>query len=275
MVRRQVSLRGKAAVITGGTRGIGRAIAERYGKAGARVFVASSQADAVERATAELRAQGVACAGAACDVSDIDQVQALLRRAVDAFGQVDIWVNNAAVSGPFGPTAEVPPAEWRRVIEVNLFGCYNGCATVLPHMLARRGGKIINVSGGGAVRAQRFLSAYSTSKAAIVRLTEGLARDYKDHPYLTFNVLTPGMVPTDMMNNFRTVGEGAELIRGLPRIMGIFGTTAEETADMALHMASSATDGVSGKVFELMPRRRVLWRLATAALRGRLAGGRS
>jgi NAD(P)-dependent dehydrogenase (short-subunit alcohol dehydrogenase family) len=271
MAKQQISLAGKTAVITGSTRGIGRAIAELYGRAGAKVVVSSSRADAVAQAAGELRAQGIACEGVPCDVADLEQVRALARRALEAFGQVDIWVNNAAVSGPFGQALEVPPEEWRRVIEVNVLGCYYGCISALPHMIERRTGKVINLSGGGATRAQRFLSAYSTSKAAIVRLTEGFARDYSDQPYLSFNVLTPGMVPTDMMHNFRTVGSGAEAIKALPKVMKIFGTTAEETADVALRMASSATDGVSGKVFELMPRRRALWRLAAAALRGRLA----
>jgi NAD(P)-dependent dehydrogenase (short-subunit alcohol dehydrogenase family) len=137
-------------------------------------------------------------------------------------------------------------------------------------MIERRRGKIINLSGGGAVRSQRYLSAYSSSKAAIVRLTEGLTRDYKEYPFISFNVLTPGMVPTDMMSGIRSIGAGIQAIKDLPKIMQIFGTTTEETAEMALRMASSATDGVSGKVFELMPRRRILWRLATAALRGNL-----
>jgi NAD(P)-dependent dehydrogenase (short-subunit alcohol dehydrogenase family) len=271
MAQQQIGLGGKTAVITGGTRGIGRAIAERYGRAGAQVVVASSQADSVERTLAELRAQGVACAGQPCDVSDLAQVQALMQLALDTFGRVEIWVNNAAVSGPFGYSLDVPPEEWRRVIEVNVFGCYHGCVTALPHMIARGGGKIINLSGGGATRAQRYLSAYSTSKAAIVRLTEGFARDYKDQRGISFNVLTPGMVPTDMLNNFRTVGPGGAAIAALPKVMKIFGTTAEETAELALRMASRATDGVSGKVFEIMPRRRILWRLATAALRWRAA----
>ncbi len=271
MARQQISLSGKVAVITGSTRGIGRVIAERYGRAGARVFVSSSSADAVARTVDELRILGAVCEGLPCDVSSLGQAQALARRAVDAFGKIDIWINNAAIAGPFGPALEVPPEEWRRVLEVNVLGTYHGCVSALPYMIEQRCGKIINVSGGGATRAQRFLSAYSTSKAAVVRLTEGFARDYSDRPYISFNVLTPGMVATDMMNSFHTIGAGTEEIKDLPRIMRIFGTTAEETAEVALRMASSATDGVSGKIFQLMPRRRILWRLATAALRGKLA----
>lgn len=271
MAKQQFSLSGRVAVITGSTRGIGRTIAERYGQAGARVIVSSSRADAVAQTVIDLRAAGVVCEGAACDVSDLGQVQALAQRAIDAFGQIDIWMNNAGISGSFGPILDLPPEEWRRVLEVNVLGTYHGCISVLPHMIERRCGKIINVSGGGAKRAQRFLGAYSVSKAAIVRLTEAFIRDYSDHPYISFNVLTPGMVPTDMMNNIRTVGAGVEAIHDLPRIMRMFGTTAEETADLALRVASPETDGVSGKIFEIMPRRRILWRLATAALRGRMA----
>lgn len=269
MARRSVSLSGRVAVITGSTRGIGRAIAEAYGRAGARVMISSSRPAAVEQAVTELRSQGVACAGAACDVSSREQVQALMGAAFDTFGQVDIWVNNAAISGPFAYTMDVPPGEWEQVIQTNLFGCYYGCVAVLPHMIQRRYGKIINVTGGGFKRAQRFLSAYSASKAGIVRLTEALAREHKAQRFLSFNVLAPGIVPTDMTTQWRTVGAAADALKAFPRIMRIFGTTAAETADLALYMASEATDRVSGKVFEVLPRHRALWRLATSPLRRR------
>ncbi len=267
MAKRQVSLHDRVAVITGSTRGIGRAIAETYGRAGARVVVSSSRAEAVTRTVGELRAKSITCEGIACDVSDQEQVCALFRHAIDAFGKVDIWVNNAAISGPFAYTLDVPPEEWERVIRVNLFGCLYGCRAVLPHMLQRRYGKIINVTGGGYKRAQRFLSAYSASKAGIVRLTEGLAREYADQKaFLSINVLAPGIVPTDMTTQWEPIGAAAEALTAFPRVMRIFGTTAEETAAMALRMASSATDGVTGKVYELMPRRRALWRVARAAI---------
>lgn len=267
MATQSVALAGKVAVITGSTRGIGRAIAEAYGRAGAQVMVSSSREEAVAQTVADLRAAGVMCAGFACDVADREQVQELCRRAVATFGQVHIWVNNAAISGPFGYTLDVAPEAWERVIQVNLLGCYYGCVAALPQMLSQRYGKIINLTGGGFKKAQRFLSAYSTSKAGIVRFTEGLARDYAEHRFLSINVLAPGIVPTDMTTNWEPVGPGGEALKAFPKVMKIFGTTAEETAALALQMASDATDGVSGKVFEVMPRHRALWRIATAPFR--------
>jgi NAD(P)-dependent dehydrogenase (short-subunit alcohol dehydrogenase family) len=269
MSDKPISLSGRVAVVTGSTRGIGRAIVEKFGQAGARVVVSSSNPDAVQCASSELCAQGIQCIGVPCDVSDRAQVKTLLDCALAEWGAVDIWVNNAGVSGPFGYALDVPPEAWERVLHTNLFGSYYGCMTVLPHMLERRYGKIINLSGGGARRAQRCLNAYSASKAAIVRMSEGLARDYKDHRFLSINVLEPGMVKTDMLTSFEAIGPAADALKALPRVMRIFSTTLEECAQLALRLASSASDGVSGKVFSLLPRRRVIWRLAQATLQRR------
>lgn len=266
MAKQPISLSGRVAVITGSTRGIGRAIAERYAAAGARVVLSSSHADAVQRAVADLRARGYEVAGLAADVAERRQVDALLAHALAAFGKVDIWVNNAAISGPFAATVDVPPGAWERVIRVNLLGTYHGCAAILPHMIERRYGKLINLTGGGFRRAQRFLGAYSASKAGIVRLSEAIAREHADLKSLNVNVLAPGIVDTDMTNEWEAVGRAAEVLKDFPRIKRIFGTTVEETAALALHMAGPATDRVSGKIFEVMPRRRSLWRLAQAAV---------
>lgn len=266
MARQPVSLSGRVAVITGSTRGIGRTMAERFGAAGARIVISSSKPEAVTRAVADMCARGIEATGIACDVSDRAQVEALLAHALSTYKQVDIWVNNAAISGPFAYTVDIPPGDLERVLQVNLLGTYYGSVTVLPHMLQRRYGKLINVTGGGYKRAQKFLSAYSASKAGLVRITEGLAREYADKKFLSINTLAPGIVPTDMTSQWEAIGPAAETLKSFPRIMQIFGTTAEEAAELALKMAGPATDGVGGKVFEVMPRYRLFWRLAQAAV---------
>lgn len=268
MSKQPIVLANRVAVITGGTRGIGRAIAAALGQAGAQVVISSSHAEAVERAATELRAQGVQCIGIPCDVSDLVQVQALLKQVLTTWSKVDIWVNNAGISGPFGYTLDVSPDVWERVLRVNLMGCYYGCITVLPHMLERRYGKIINLSGGGAQRAQRFLSAYSSSKAAIVRLSDALAREYKEQRFLSINVLEPGLVATDMLKQPEVVGAAGGALTSLPYVLRVMGTTAEEAAQLALRMASDETDGISGKIFSVMPRHRAIWRMARAKIRG-------
>jgi NAD(P)-dependent dehydrogenase (short-subunit alcohol dehydrogenase family) len=270
MARGTSRLDGHVAVVTGGSRGIGRAIAEGFGRAGARVVIASSQRAVMEQSARELSGQGFDCLGLVCDVAERGQVERLRDEALNAFGKIDIWVNNAGISGPFGYTLDVPPAEWEQVIRVNLLGTYHGCTVVLPHMIERRYGRIINLSGGGATRPQRFLTAYSASKAAIVNFSKGLARDYKDQPGLAINVLTPGIVPTDMTDfrGTRVVGPAADALKAFPRVMKMFGTTLEECAELALKLASPDLKRTNGKVFTLMPRQRAIWRIARAVLGG-------
>jgi NAD(P)-dependent dehydrogenase (short-subunit alcohol dehydrogenase family) len=264
---KNISLHGRTAVVTGSTRGIGRAIAKALGRAGARLVLSSSRPAAVAQAAQDMRAAGMDVIGVPCDVAQQAQVQQLRDAALAHWGQIDIWVNNAGIAGPFGYTLDVPAERWEQVLQVNVLGCYYGCTAVLPHMLERRYGKIINLSGGGARRAQRFLSAYSTSKAAIMRFSDGLARDYRPYRFLSINVLEPGIVPTDMLTHPEVVGPAADSLKNLPRVMQIFGTTAEEAGALALWMASDATKGRSGKVYRVMPQRRALWRLAGALFR--------
>lgn len=256
-------LKDRTVVITGGSRGIGLAIAQRFATAGARLVLAARHAADVERAAAALRATGSDAIGIAADVSDQRQVDALAAAAVARFTTIDVWVNNAAISGPFGYIHDVPGPVWEQVMHVNLFGTYYGSMAALRMMLPRESGMIINLSGGGSVRPQRHLSAYSTTKAAIVNLTRGLARDYQHLPGLHFNILTPGMVPTDMVNHFETVGAGGAAIKELPRILRLFGTTAEETAELALRIVR---ENRSGRNYEVLTRQRALWRLAQAAI---------
>jgi NAD(P)-dependent dehydrogenase (short-subunit alcohol dehydrogenase family) len=261
-------LSGRVAVVTGGSRGIGQAIARRLGEAGASVLICSSTPGAAARAAEGLRAAGLRCLGVDCDVGERAQVEALFQHALRAYGGVDFWVNNAGASGPFALTTDIAPDAWERVVRVNLLGCYYGCRVVLPHLLERGYGKIVNLSGGGANKAQRFLSAYSSSKAAVVRLSDGLAREYADRKGIGINVLEPGIVATELLERPEVIGEQAqEALKQLPWVLRTFGTSVEEAADLALHMLSPAGDGISGRVFSVMPKRRAFYRLAASLLR--------
>src|SRR5512138_3408036 len=142
-------LKTKVAVITGGSRGLGYAIAEAYAREGAKVVIASRTRNAVDRAVRKLRESGAQAEGLACDVSNLQQVEALADFAVQKFGRLDIWVNNAGLSAPYGPTAHLPSADFKNVIDTNITGTYYGSVTAMRYFAKQESGKLINLLGRG------------------------------------------------------------------------------------------------------------------------------
>jgi len=136
------------------------------------------------------------------DVSDPAQVEDLVRHTVERFATIDILVNNAGIAGPVGPLQENDVAAWIRTIQVNLIGVYLCCRAVLPVMYKHNRGKIINLSGAGATNAWRNLSAYGTSKVAVVRLTETLALELEG-TNIQVNAMGPGSIHTQMWEELR------------------------------------------------------------------------
>ncbi len=263
-------LKGKVAVVTGSTRGIGLLIAAALAQAGAQIVISSRSMEAVEAAYGRFASiPGVAVLGVECDVRDLAQVERLAARAVDRFGRVDIWFNNAGISGPYGPVDKVPPDRWRAVIETNVLGTYHGTYVALRHMLPRGQGKIINLLGAGDEDSRRtrfeHLSAYAASKAAVRRFTLAVAAEYRDSgiSILGFN---PGLVKTAMTTSPEPVDEeAARRLEGFATVLEQFATPPEEVAEMAVRLASRATDGVTGRIYRLRPSLMTL-------LRRRLAG---
>jgi NAD(P)-dependent dehydrogenase (short-subunit alcohol dehydrogenase family) len=255
-------LKGRVAVITGSSRGIGLHIATAFAQAGAKIVISSRNMAAIEAAYQQFAAiPGVEVLGWAADVSDYAQVEALAAQAIARFGTLDIWVNNAGLSGPYAPTADIPPARWRQVVETNLIGTYNGTHAALAQMLPRNYGKIINLLGAGAQESSSYLptylSAYGASKAGVLRFTQIVAEEYRSRALgLSILALNPGMVATAMTQKPEALTQEAHhTLERLPWVLQTFGTPIEDVAALAVRMASSETDGISGKVYKAGPGR--------------------
>ena len=245
-----MSLEGRVALVTGAGRGIGRAVAEAMAAAGARVFLCARTEAELADAAARIRAAGGAAAFAPADVSNAADVDAALDACESAFGPADILVNAAGAYGPIGPTWEVDADAWWRAHEVNVRGTLLTCRAVLPTMIAAGTGRIINFSGGGATAPLPRFSAYASSKAAVVRLTETLAEEVRAYG-ITVNAIAPGAVDTRLQDEVLEAGARAgdlyERMRRL-RQTGEGGVSAELPASLAVFLASAAAADLTGKL---------------------------
>lgn len=255
-------LEGKTAVLTGGTRGFGLALARRLAGEGAAVVVGSRSPESVEKAVATLRADGGEASGLPCDVACLPDVIALARHAVETFGSFDIWVNGAGLSAPYGPTAAISPEWFEKVTNTNVLGTYYGTRVALGHMLPRGSGKIINLVGRGEKGPSPNQSAYAASKAWIRNFTLSVAKEYADSGVGVFTY-NPGLMPTDFLTHVEAVEGYGERMGALKTVVRMWGSTPEEATDKALWLASPATDGKTG----LTPRQLTFWKLLGGALR--------
>lgn len=239
------TLKNKVAVITGSTRGLGLAIARLYAAEGAAVVISGRAQATVDAVVAELRAAGAQAAGLAGDVSDLPQVAALGAFAVDTYGGIDIWVNNAGLSASYGPTTGVMTAAFMRVVNTNIVGTYNGAMVALGHMLPARRGKLINLLGRSRPKGVKYQNAYSASKAWVASFTAALAAENEASGVGIF-AFNPGLVDTDMLRRVDVV-EGYEAkVKPLATVIRLWGNQPDLPARKALWLASEATDGKTG-----------------------------
>ena len=245
-------LDGKVALVTGGSRGIGFAIAAALGRAGARVAIAARTSRELDAARAKLGTEGIECVARVTDVSRFADVRDLVDGTLREWGRVDVLVNNAGVNGAIGRVDECDLAEWRLAIEVNLLGTMHGCRAVLPHMRQRRSGVIVNLAGGGVggPGVAPRVSAYAASKAAVVQLTESLAREVKDEG-IRVNAISPGAVVTEMTAAVVAAGPekaGRELYERTLKQRNEGGEPPDRAADLVVWLARDASGGLTGKL---------------------------
>lgn len=250
-------LQNKVAVITGASRGLGLAIARAYAREGASVVLAARTQAAVDRVVEELTAQGQAAAGLACDVSDPQQVEGLAQLAEERFGRIDIWVNNAGVSAPYGPTPEVQPEDFLQTCQTNIFGTYHGSMAALKRFQKQGSGKLINMLGAGSERPAPNQNAYGSSKIWIRWFSSALAKEIAGSGIEVMQ-LQPGLMMTDLITNVEVVEGYGEKVKPLETVSRILGVQPEHSAEKALWLASSATDGKNGLSVKAVGRGRML-----------------
>jgi 3-hydroxybutyrate dehydrogenase len=243
---------GRTALITGGGRGVGAAVAARLAAAGATVLVAARTTHQVEEVASRLRAQGHAAHAETCDVADAASVERLAVRARERLGRVDILVNNAgaALAAALHKTTL---EEWNRLLAVNATSAFLCLKAMLPGMIERRWGRVVNVASIAGLRGDRYIAAYAASKHALVGLTTSAAAEAAPHG-VTVNAVCPGYLATDMTREsiariMRTTGRTEE-----QALNAILDTTpqkrlieADEVAAAVAYLCDDAACGVNGE----------------------------
>jgi 3-oxoacyl-[acyl-carrier protein] reductase len=238
-------LEAKVALVTGAGSGIGRASAERFAAEGARVAVVDL--NGAEEVAAAIDAAGGEALALSTDVADEEAVTAMAEAAVDRFGRVDVLMNNAGILDDFQPAAETPTAVWERILRVNLYGQFFTSRALLPQMVERGDGAIINVASTAGLNGGNGGAAYTTSKHAVIGFTRQLCFDYA-RKGIRCNVICPGAVETGMTKEIFASPDAAVMAAVESAPIGRW-AQPDELANAALFLASDEASFVNGAVY--------------------------
>jgi NAD(P)-dependent dehydrogenase (short-subunit alcohol dehydrogenase family) len=247
-----MKLKGLNTLITGGSQGLGKAIAEHFLAEGANVVICARSEKDLSATRNELAPKFPSqkiCA-TACDVADESQANELVAFALRELGSLHALVLNAGIYGPMGPTESVPLDEWRRAMDINVYGVLLPARAVIPHFKQNGRGKIVVLSGGGATNPLPNISAYAASKAAAVRLMETLAEELRSF-HVDVNAIAPGALATRLVDEVLAAGPekvGAAFYEKNRQWKEKGATPLEFGARLAVYLASRESDGISGKL---------------------------
>jgi NAD(P)-dependent dehydrogenase (short-subunit alcohol dehydrogenase family) len=241
----QIDLKGKAAVVTGGARGIGFAIAQRLLASGAKCSLWDSDADALKAAATKLEGQGEAHT-ASVELTDASSIKSAAAATMARFGAMHILVNNAGIAGVTKKAWEMTPEEWRKVIDVDLTSVFLCCREVVPGMMAQRYGRIVNIASIAGKEGNPNASHYSAAKAGVIALTKSLGKELATSGVLV-NCITPAVIQTDILKQV-TQEHIDYMLAKIP--MGRFGLK-EEAAALVAWLSSEDCSFTTGAVFDL------------------------
>ncbi len=249
----EFKLLNKVAIITGANKGLGFEISKHFLIEGAKLIICARNKILLEEAVDKLNKftknnkNILALAG---DISDEKFSKELIRKGIRTFNKIDILVNNAGIYGPMGKSEDVDWVQWKRTIEINLFGSVLMSRSILKHFKKNKYGKIIQLSGGGATSSLPMISSYAASKAAIVRYMETLSDENSDFG-IDINCIAPGAMKTQMLEEVLKNGPqktGEDYYNKMVKIHQEGGTPFEKATNLSVFLASSESDGISGKL---------------------------
>lgn len=239
-------LKGKVALITGASKGIGESIARSLAEFGARVVVSSRKQDAVDTVAQAFRGDGLEATAVAANMGRMEDVEQLIDATIKAYGGIDIIVNNAATNPVYGPIQKTDESAFDKIMDVNLKGPLLLCNGAYPILKERGGGSIIHISSIGGLTPEKGIGMYSVSKAALINMTKAMAQDWgKDN--IRINAICPGLIKTKFSEALWNDDENRE--RFLNKIpMGRLGET-EDLGGLAVYLASDASAYCTGGVY--------------------------
>ena len=241
-----LDLNNKTAIVSGGSKGIGKAIAKKLAESGANVVICSRKKENLDSAVNEAGLNGLTLIPIECNTSNNESIQSVVDHTIEKFDKVDILVNNAAANPYYGPILNSDDSHWDKIFDVNVKGYFNFVKACSDTMITNNSGKIINVASIAAKTPLEGLGVYNISKAAVVMLTKVLAKELGEHN-IQVNTLAPGLIKTDfskaLWENKDTYNK---IVKSIPQ--GKMGSP-DDISGMALYLASDASDFVTGSIF--------------------------